>query len=103
FGQVGTGSTTTTSFPTPVRLPSVTGTVSMALGAAHTCALRADGLLRCWGSNSSGQIGDGTTTNRASPVSVPGVTDAKGGAAGWERTCALRQNGPTRCRGEGNH
>jgi alpha-tubulin suppressor-like RCC1 family protein len=36
----------------------------------HTCALLASGVIRCWGDNSQGEIGDGTTTNRARPTVV---------------------------------
>ena len=37
---------------------------------SHTCALRRNGDLYCWGKNDLGQLGDGTTTNRTSPVRV---------------------------------
>ncbi|MEO0325152.1 MAG: hypothetical protein AAF447_19490, partial [Myxococcota bacterium] len=52
---------------------------SLALGAAHACALL-DGNagLVCWGANDQGQLGDGTFTDREVPtrVRLPGLDDA---------------------------
>ena len=39
-------------------------------GGSHTCGIRHDGTLSCWGANGSGQLGDGTTTQRTTPVRV---------------------------------
>src|SRR5688500_9977629 len=42
----------------------------------HSCALRPDGSVRCWGMNDVGQVGDGTTTDRLTPVAVTGLANA---------------------------
>lgn len=34
----------------------------------HTCALRGEMSVRCWGSNVGGMLGDGTTTDRLLPT-----------------------------------
>lgn len=45
--------------------------VQLAVGSAHWCARRAGGSMWCWGSGSSGQLGDGTTTlDRPQPAPV---------------------------------
>lgn len=37
-------------------------------GNSHTIALKSDGTVWAWGSNSDGQLGDGTYTDRKTPV-----------------------------------
>ena len=64
----------------PLAAPTVR---AISAGFYHTCALLADGTVRCWGDNSSGQLGDGTTTNRPTPVQVTGISTATAIAAGW--------------------
>src|SRR5688500_7655400 len=62
-GQLGNGSGGPGQFETsPVRVTNLFGAISVAAGSSHTCALRADGTVVCWGSNGSGQLGNGTTT-----------------------------------------
>ncbi len=46
--------------------------VTVSAGDTHTCAVRDDGALWCWGANGSGQLGDGTQTARLYPVRVYG-------------------------------
>lgn len=50
--------------------PSVSTTI--ATGGEHTCAIRSDGTLRCWGYNAFGQLGDNTTTNRLVQTALSG-------------------------------
>ena len=78
-GQLGDG--TTTDRHTPVRvktpdrktypdLPADFTYVQVSTGSWHSLALGSDGNAYAWGSNRSGQLGDGTTTNRYTPVRV---------------------------------
>ena len=48
--------------------------VQIAAGGAHTCALKVNGAVFCWGANGSGQVGDGTTVDRLRSVAVPSFT-----------------------------
>jgi alpha-tubulin suppressor-like RCC1 family protein len=74
FGQLGDGTTesrlTSTSVLNSVGGPPLTGVRALALGARHSCGLLVGGEVRCWGDNSSGQLGDGTMTSRLNPVVV---------------------------------
>jgi alpha-tubulin suppressor-like RCC1 family protein len=42
----------------------------VSAGARHTCALRLDQTLWCWGSNVFGQLGLGDVTDRLVPTQV---------------------------------
>ena len=68
----------------------------------HTCVIKGDGTLWCWGHNEHGQLGDGTTTNRPVPVQVaglPGVWAVAVSARG-QSTCAIDNiNGTVWCWG----
>lgn len=39
----------------------------LAAGANHTCALKVEGTVACWGANGAGQLGDGSSVTRSSP------------------------------------
>jgi alpha-tubulin suppressor-like RCC1 family protein len=61
----------------------------LSAGGNHSCAIRNDGSVWCWGRNDFGQLGDGTATDRDVPVQVVGVTGATKVAAGDLHTCAI--------------
>jgi alpha-tubulin suppressor-like RCC1 family protein len=90
-GQLGNGSTTNSSTPVVVLLPS--GVTPKAISGNYFVgyAIGSDGNLYAWGGNGSGDLGDGTTTNSSTPVLVslpPGSTPLKlasepGSASGY--------------------
>lgn len=80
-GVLGDGTTTDRRVPVLVNRSGVLAgkqIVDADAGGSHSIAVCADGSLATWGSNSSGQLGDGTTTSRLLPVLVP-LTSLKPG------------------------
>jgi len=74
-GNLGVGDNNARSSPVAVVGGlSFTRLTTMFVGAfQNSGAYTANGQLYTWGSNTSGQLGDGTTNNRSSPVAVLGV------------------------------
>lgn len=65
----------------------------VSAGALHTCALRAEGSVYCWGANAVGQLGDGTRDDSRAPVRVRDLPPARSIAAGEDYTCASTDRG----------
>ena len=108
-GQIGNGSTTDSV--TAVNI-STTGLLSgkvantVAFGPNTGCAVVSSGYLYCWGSGTSGQLGNGI--NSSSPVPVAVVMDGalegktvKSVAIGQTHTCVIASDDKAYCWGAG--
>jgi alpha-tubulin suppressor-like RCC1 family protein len=107
-GQLGDG--TTTQRNTPVVVAGLTGVTAIYAGGkntysteGHACAILGDATVKCWGSNSKGQLGDGTTTDSSSPVTVAGLSNVTSLALGDSHTCATLSDGTARCWGNNSN
>jgi LruC domain-containing protein len=97
YGNIGDGTTTTRTVPTPVT--GVVNATSVVAGERHACALIGDGTVKCWGNNTYGQLGDASTTQRTTAVAVSGMTTAVSLTAGRFHTCARLSDGTAKCWG----
>src|SRR5947199_1360380 len=72
------------------------------LGAFYSCALLQDGTVRCWGENSTGELGDAPTANASTPGAVAGIGGAATVTAGGFHTCVRIPDGTIQCWGRNN-
>jgi alpha-tubulin suppressor-like RCC1 family protein len=76
----------------PVAVPAISDSWTTASTGFNTgIAIRNDGLLFTWGSNTSGQLGDNTVANKSAPVQV-GNSSWASVSAGSSTTYAIRSD-----------
>ncbi|HYW49520.1 MAG TPA: hypothetical protein VE861_02880, partial [Gemmatimonadaceae bacterium] len=93
-GQLGNGTTTTSLLPTAVA----TTFMSLSAGAQHVCGVQPNGIVRCWGDGTQGQIGDGAGVSRSTPAA--GIAGAYVMvSSGGTHSCALAADGRALCWG----
>ena len=95
-GQIGNGTSGTN------QITEVTTTTNWSLdaitaidaGRGHGIALKADGTVWTWGSDTNGELGDDATqANKSTPVQVSGLSGVVAIAAGSYHNLALTCNG----------
>ncbi len=74
-GQLGMGTVATSyKVEAPMLLPEAAGLVNtwkhVTAGPSHTCGIKSDDTLWCWGDNVFSQLGDGTKVQRNIPAEV---------------------------------
>jgi uncharacterized protein YjdB len=98
-GQIGDGTTTAHSTPTPVAGGG--RFVQIAAGEFHTCAIDGQGAAHCWGENDVGQLGTGSARDSPTPARVDEATPFVAIATGRAHTCALDGGSRAWCWGDG--
>jgi len=98
-GELGNASASPKLQSTPTKVFGIANATQISAGYYHTCARLSDGTVKCWGGNTSAQLGDKSTVSSFSPVSaaVSGVAEI---AAGAVHTCARLDDGGIVCWGD---
>ena len=100
FGQLGTNVNLGTGNPnsSPILVAGILDAEKVTNHADHTCALRSNDTVSCWGDNLAGQLGNGNTTASWSPVGANslGIDEV---SVGYMHTCAATWNARARCWG----
>jgi alpha-tubulin suppressor-like RCC1 family protein len=104
FGQLGDDSDTPSGVPVSVN--GLTGVLSLVGESSQGgyCAVLLSGGVDCWGTNTSGALGNGSTTLTEAdvPVAVTGISDATNGGTNNSFTyCMLLSSESVRCWGDG--
>jgi alpha-tubulin suppressor-like RCC1 family protein len=93
----------------PVDLGAGFTATAISSGDYHTCAIRNDGSVVCWGYGANGRLGYGNTNNvgdsqtpgSAGPVDLGAGFTATAISSGDLHTCAIRNDGSVVCWGFG--
>ena len=85
---------------TPTTVPGLDGVVAISAGGLHTCAVRSDGSVWCWGDYQWGEVGNAVDSHPV-PTPIAGVTDATAVVSGSSFACAETGTGPV-CWGRNN-
>jgi len=98
YGQVGDGTMENGQVrETPVFIGGYDWR-EISAGEYHTCGLKKDNRLWCWGLNRYGQIGDGTKWSRPKPINV-NQQQWKQITSGGNHTCGIRSDNTIWCWG----
>jgi alpha-tubulin suppressor-like RCC1 family protein len=102
--QLGRATTSGDADPSPGSVLDLTSNVqSLAIGDRFGCAVLVNGTAKCWGDNTSGQLGTQNTVSpdltSPNPVVVVGVTGITAMSAGSNHTCAVIAEGKMKCWG----
>jgi len=80
---------------TNIRASYASVSPQVSAGEYHSLALKGEGTVWAWGSNSNGQLGDGVPTGATSgsPVSLSALSDVTIIASGYNHSLALKSDG----------
>jgi len=97
-GTLG-GGTTGGRSATPVRVAGGVVFRSISAGQGTTCGVSTTNEGYCWGSNSSGALGNGTTVDSSVPMPVAGGLSFTRIELGFAHACGLTTGGAAYCWG----
>lgn len=88
LGQMGNSSVGRKPYPYPVSA-TATDWRAVSAGGSHSCAIRTNGYLYCWGDDSRGQLGNGSAGSKTYPYRVGTGRGWVQISAGGAHTCGM--------------
>ncbi|MCK9314050.1 MAG: hypothetical protein M0P20_08400, partial [Methanocorpusculum sp.] len=73
--------------------------LTISAGSGYSLAIKSDGAVWAWGSNDSGQLGNGSMESSAAPVRVSDLTEVTSVSAGYGHSLARKSDGTVRAWG----
>lgn len=98
-GELGLGEGAPGQIRVPQRVGNEADWIQVAAGHNHTCGVRSDGALWCWGGNASGQLGLAGNGPYFEPTLVKDDPSIAAVATNTFHTCTLDAAGRARCFG----
>lgn len=98
-GFIGSPNAANVQYAGPTAVPGLANVTKLSASRAHICALQANGVAYCWGSNDVGQLGTGGPIFGQQPAVVRNLDRVIDIAAGSRITCAVLSNGQVKCWG----
>lgn len=101
-GQLGRGSFGGPESDVPAQVQGLSNVRAVVAARSHTCALKNDKTVWCWGGNSDGQLGiglSGSGNDRNVPTQVPGLLEVAILSANAYHTCATKTDRSAWCWG----
>jgi alpha-tubulin suppressor-like RCC1 family protein len=88
------GHNNTTNRSSPVQIGALTDWAQVSSGGSSSAlAVKTNGTLWAWGSNSDGGLGDGTAIDKSSPVQIGALTNWSQSSMGVATAAALKTDG----------
>jgi alpha-tubulin suppressor-like RCC1 family protein len=91
-GELGDGTPMEKHVPTDVLGFTGSGAIAITASQYRTCAVTTGGVVKCWGWNNRGQVGNGTVNTLGgvtTPVDVWGLSGVTQVSSGNDHTCAV--------------
>ncbi|QDK38986.1 hypothetical protein [Bdellovibrio sp. NC01] len=100
-GQVSLDPTTYPQMLSPTIVDSGVSYSQVRPGFNHTCAITSSNIVRCWGNNIYGAVGNGGSgANVITPTSVSDGNTYKSVSAGYLFSCGVTTSGILKCWGD---
>lgn len=100
-GQLGNGGITGDQVsPSPVVNTNTIPWAQISAGLSSTCAIKADGSLWCWGSDTDGALGNGAGGNSTQPSAVASTLPWTMVSVGYNTACGIKQDSTLWCWGD---